>query len=60
MIITNAKYIKFEGDAENSAIAATIDGVVCSVPISERNKDYVEIKRQLDLGIISIASSDGT
>jgi len=43
MIITNAKYIKFEGDTENSAISATIDGITCSVPISEDNRHYQAI-----------------
>ena len=58
MIITNAKYTKFEGDKENSAIAVTIDGIKCSVPISEGNKDYVEIMKQVAAGTITIAAAD--
>lgn len=58
MIITNAKYIKFEGDEENSAIAATIDGVICSVPISEDNKDYVEIMNQVTAGKLTILPAE--
>ena len=58
MIISNAKYTKFEGDTENSAISATIDGVVCSVPISEGNKDYVEIMSQVADGKITIQPAD--
>ena len=58
MIITNAKYIKFEGDTENSAIAATIDGVICSVPISEGNKDYVEIMNQVTAGKLTILPAE--
>ena len=58
MIITNAKYIKFEGDTENSAIAATIDGVICSVPISEDNKDYVEIMNQVTAGKLTILPAE--
>ena len=58
MIITNAKYIKFEGDTENSAIGVTIDGVVCSVPISIGNKDYVEIMAQVSAGTITIKEAD--
>jgi len=58
MIITNAKYIKFEGDTENSAIGVTIDGIKCSVPISEGNKDYVEIMEQVDAGTITIKEAD--
>jgi len=30
------------------------------VPIDEENTHYIEIKRQLDAGIITIAASDGT
>ena len=58
MIITNAKYTKFEGDTENSAIAVTIDGIKCSVPISESNKDYVEIMEQVAAGTITIEAAD--
>ena len=58
MIITNAKYIKFEGDTENSAIGVTIDGIKCSVPISEDNKDYVEIMAQVAAGTITIEAAD--
>ena len=58
MIITNAKYTKFEGDTENSAISATIDGIKCSVPISEGNKDYVEIMEQVAAGTITIEAAD--
>ena len=58
MIITNTKYTKFEGDTENSAISATIDGIKCSVPISEDNKDYVEIMEQVAAGTITIKEAD--
>ena len=58
MIISNAKYTKFEGDTENSAISATIDGITCSVPISEGNKDYVEIMSQVAAGKITIQPAD--
>tara|TARA_R100000278_G_scaffold66297_1_gene53003 strand:+ start:382 stop:558 length:177 start_codon:yes stop_codon:yes gene_type:complete len=58
MIITNAKYTKFEGDTENSAIVVTIDGIKSSVPISEGNKDYVEIMKQVAAGTITIAAAD--
>tara|TARA_R100000655_G_scaffold20444_1_gene42147 strand:- start:25 stop:201 length:177 start_codon:yes stop_codon:yes gene_type:complete len=58
MIITNAKYIKFEGDTKNSAISATIDGTKCSIPISEGNKDYAEIIAQVSAGKITIEAAD--
>ena len=58
MIITNAKYVKFEGDTENSAISVSINGIKCSVPISEDNKDYVEIMEQVAAGKITIEAAD--
>ena len=47
MNITNAKYVNdYMGDelvAENYAITATIDGVVCSVPVNSANRHYQAI-----------------
>lgn len=47
MNITNAKYVNdYMGDelvAENYAITATIDGVVCSVPVNPANRHYQAI-----------------
>ena len=68
MIITNAKYWRIPDSEVNgvkkvypdSSIICDIDGQYYGVPIEEENTHYIEIKRQLDAGIITIAPSDGT
>ena len=57
MTITSAKYGKGQDD-KNSCIKATIDGVEMFVPIDEANIHYVEIKRQVDAGELTIEDSD--
>tara|TARA_B100001173_G_C15750640_1_gene446699 strand:- start:172 stop:378 length:207 start_codon:yes stop_codon:yes gene_type:complete len=68
MIITNAKYWRIPDSTINgvtkthpdSSIICDIDGQYYGVPIDEENTHYIEIKRQLDAGIITIAPSDGS
>ena len=55
MNITSAKYRIFN-DKKN--IKATIDGIEIIVPISEGNRHYDEIKRQVDAGDLTIESAD--
>ena len=55
--ITSAKYGKGQDD-KNSCIKATIDGVEMFVPIDEANIHYVEIKRQVDAGELTIEDAD--
>lgn len=57
MEITNAKYTQ-EIQGVNSSIVATIDGIICHVPMDLGNKHYVEILRQVDAGILTIAEAD--
>ncbi len=57
MKVTKVKYIK-DLEEKNSSIKATIDGVECYVPIDEDNMDYVEIKRQVDAGEVTIEDAD--
>jgi hypothetical protein len=58
MVIINAKYIK-NIDTENiSSIKATIDGQEMSVPLSEDNRHYAEILKQVADGTITIAEAD--
>ncbi len=57
MKVTKVKYIK-DLEEKNSSIKATIDGVECYVPIDEDNMDYVEIKRQVDAGELTIEDAD--
>jgi len=57
MNITSAQYILDE-IGNNSAIQATIDGVVMSVPLDTANRYYAEILKQVDEGTITIAEAD--
>ena len=58
MVIINAKYIK-NIDTENiSSIKATINGQEMSVPLSEENRHYAEILKQVADGDITIAEAD--
>ena len=56
MNITSAQYIQSHG--QNSIIKATIDGRELFVPISEGNRHYDEIKRQVDAGTLTIEAAD--
>jgi hypothetical protein len=57
MIITNAKYEK-DLDDVNTNLNATIDGERVSVPLSEDNRHYKEILKQVADGDITIAEAD--
>ncbi len=57
MNITAAQYI-LGRDGENSMIKATIDGQELFVPITEGNRHYDEIKRQVDAGTLTIEAAD--
>ena len=56
MIIENAKYEEYLG--ERCGIAVIIDGEVCSVPLDQGNKDYIEIMRRVTEGTLTIADAD--
>jgi hypothetical protein len=58
MNITNAKYQIDTDTNENGSITATIDGVVTCVPLSQNNRHYIEIMRQVDAGTLTIADAD--
>ena len=55
--ITSAKYGKGQDD-KISCIKVTIDDVEMFVPIDEGNTHYVEIKRQVDAGELTIEDAD--
>ena len=57
MNITSAQYILDE-IGNNSAIQATIDGVVMSVPLDTNNRHYAEILKQVADGDITISEAD--
>ena len=58
MNISLAKYIAHPTTNENTAIKATIDGVVLSVPLDSANRHYDEITRQVAAGDLTIADAD--
>ena len=57
MTITEAQYMT-DFDGNNSSIMAIIDGVQSFVPISEDNRHYKEIMRQVEAGTLTIADAD--
>ena len=57
MNITNAQYIE-DMDGNNSSIKATIDGNSVFVPLSEGNRHYAEIMRQVEAGRLTIADAE--
>jgi hypothetical protein len=56
MNITSAKYL--EDDTGNIAIIATIDGSEWGVPMSEGNRHYAEIMRQVEAGTLTIQEAE--
>ena len=60
MKIKDAQYIESTSDwgAKAKAIQATIDGAVYSVPISEGNRHYDEIMKQVKAGTLTIKAAD--
>ena len=57
MNITSAQYA-FGFDEQLSGIKATIDGVVCFVPLAPGNRHYDEIMRQVEAGTLVIQEAD--
>ena len=58
MSITSAQYITDLVTSENTAIKATIDGQVLSVPLDPANRHYAEILRQVEAGTLTIEDAD--
>ena len=58
MEIENAKYNKHDISGKNISINCQIDNRFCSVPINEENRDYKEIKKQVDAGTLTIEAAD--
>jgi len=56
--ITNAKYRKAIGTDTISCVACEIDGQKSYVPTDEANTHYIEIKRQVDAGELTIEDAD--
>jgi hypothetical protein len=58
MNITNAKYVDSRQSGTNDGIDAVIDEVLMHVPISEDNRHYREIMKQVADGDLTIADAD--
>ena len=58
MIITNAKYVNDSYTNQVDHIDATIDGEICSIPISTSNRHYNEIMRQVEADELTIADAE--
>ena len=58
MSIENAKYNKDEHTDKAISINCIWDGKLISVPLSEDNRHYVEILRQVAAGELTIADAD--
>ena len=56
MNITSAQYVEFDGTIVS--INAIINGETLGVPISEGNRHYDEIMRQVESGELTIADAD--
>ena len=57
MQISNAQYIA-DMDGNNGTIVANIDGNEVFVPLSQGNRHYAEIMRQVNAGELTIADAD--
>ena len=56
MNITQARYVQFEGN--NVSITITSDGVEMSVPLTEGNRHYDEIMKQVSAGTLIIQEAE--
>tara|TARA_B100001057_G_scaffold497794_1_gene602925 strand:+ start:2121 stop:2303 length:183 start_codon:yes stop_codon:yes gene_type:complete len=57
-IIKNAQYSKPEDLDEPNVVNCTYDGEELSVPIDIENRHYIEIKKQLDAGTLTIKDAE--
>lgn len=56
MIFTNAKYAARNG--ANYGIHVKINNVISYVPMDEANTDYIELKKQIDAGTLTVEAAD--
>ncbi len=56
MEIKNAKYVKQLSNI--SYIEAELDGVLSNIPIDENNMHYVEVKKQVDAGTLTLKNAE--
>ena len=58
MKIENAKYIYDLDEVTKISISAIIDGLISTVPLSENNRHYAEIQKQVKEGKLTIKDAD--
>ena len=58
MNIKSAKYMKMPEGEKVDTIEVVTDTETMYVPISEDNMHYVEVKKQVDAGTLTIADAD--
>ena len=58
MKITKAEYFIDPFSKQKESIIAVVDGVTMSVPISESNRHYVEIIKQVKEGTLIIKDAE--
>jgi len=56
MNVTSVQYVQTDGI--NTSLKATIDGVEMFVPLSQGNRHYAEIMRQVEAGELTIQDAD--
>ena len=58
MNITSAQYNTDVFSGENTSIEAVVDGETIHVPLSQGNRHYAEIMRQVEAGELTIQDAD--
>ena len=58
MKIENPKYIYDLDGVTKISISAIIDGLISTVPLSENNRHYAEIQKQVKEGTLTIKDAD--
>ncbi len=58
MKIENAQYMKRLGTNEVFQIKAKVDGEVLWIPMSENNRHYAEILKQVEAGTLTIKDAE--
>lgn len=59
IVYTECKYLKDPmNEKRNDAIRCKIDGKIWTIPLDEFNVDYMEIKKLVDAGELTIEEAD--
>lgn len=58
MKIENPKYIYDLDGVTKISISAIVDGLISTIPLSENNRHYAEIMKQVQEGTLTIQDAD--